>query len=164
MHELVPGGNLPLPDGPLTLRVPGPFDLSLLVTGDDGKVGGDGDFVFFNQPTAPGAQLRDDTLALDPGRLRPGATRLTVVISPADPAAALERLPAPTLTVTGSGTPLARFTPDRATRETVLLLAEIYRRGGAWKVRALGQGYADGLAGVARDFGVEVAEEPTGWL
>jgi uncharacterized protein YkwD len=41
----------------------------------------------------------------------------------------------------------------------VLLLAEIYRRGGAWKLRALGQGYADGLAGIARDFGVDVAED-----
>ncbi|MDG4857947.1 CAP domain-containing protein [Streptomyces sp. T-3] len=163
MHELTAGGNLPLPDGPLTLRVPGPFDLSLLVTGDDGKVDGDGDFVFFNQPTAPGAHLQNDTLTLDPGRLRAGATRVTVVISPADPGAGLGRLPAPTLTVTGSGTPLARFTPAPPQGETVLLLAEIYRRGAAWKVRALGQGYADGLAGVARDFGVDVTEEePSG--
>ena len=32
MNELVPGGNLPLPDGTLTLRVPGPFDVSALIT------------------------------------------------------------------------------------------------------------------------------------
>ncbi|MGW5639901.1 CAP domain-containing protein [Streptomyces sp. NPDC003832] len=44
----------------------------------------------------------------------------------------------------------------------MLLLAELYRRGGGWKLRALGQGYADGLAGLARDFGVEVTEEPAG--
>ncbi|MBK3579847.1 TerD family protein, partial [Streptomyces sp. MBT65] len=44
-------------------------------------------------------------------------------------------------------------------RETVLLLAELYRRGTGWKLRALGQGYADGLAGVARDFGVDLAED-----
>ena len=41
----------------------------------------------------------------------------------------------------------------------MLLLAEIYRRGTAWKLRALGQGYADGLAGIARDFGVEVSDD-----
>jgi uncharacterized protein YkwD len=41
----------------------------------------------------------------------------------------------------------------------VLLLAELYRRGDRWKLRALGQGYADGLAGLARDFGVEVADD-----
>ncbi|GAA3354409.1 hypothetical protein GCM10017744_012260 [Streptomyces antimycoticus] len=66
MGELVPGGNQALPDGALTIRVPGPFDLSALITGEDGKVAGDGDFVFFNQPTAPGARLDGDTVTLRP--------------------------------------------------------------------------------------------------
>ncbi|MCT9007961.1 CAP domain-containing protein [Streptomyces rhizosphaerihabitans] len=162
MSELVPGGNTPLPDGVLTLRVPGPFDVSALITDDSGKVRGDGDFVFYNQPAAPGARLDGDRLTVDPVRLRPGAARVTLVVSPADPATPLGRLPSPTLQVTGSdGRALARFTPPRPQRETVLLLAELYRRGTAWKLRALGQGYADGLAGVARDFGVEVTEDTT---
>ncbi|MER7925712.1 CAP domain-containing protein [Streptomyces sp. NPDC096057] len=162
MNELVPGGNLPLPGGALTLRVPGPFDVSALITDGSGKVGGDADFVFYNQPTAPGARLQGDTLTVDPARLRPGAARVTVVISSADPAAPLGRLPAPTLHVTDTaGRPVARFTPPRSQQETVLLLAELYRRGTGWKLRALGQGYADGLAGIARDFGVDVAEEAT---
>ncbi|QQM45883.1 CAP domain-containing protein [Streptomyces liliifuscus] len=160
MNELVPGGNLPLPGGTLTLHVPGPFDVSALITDDSGKVRGDGDFVFYNQPTAPGARLNGETLTVDPPALRSGASRVTVVVSPAEPGTALGRLPAPTLRVTGpGGGVLARFTPPRPQQETVLLLAEIYRRGGAWKLRALGQGYADGLAGIARDFGVEVSED-----
>ncbi|MET9405245.1 CAP domain-containing protein [Streptomyces sp. NPDC002935] len=160
MNELVPGGNTPLPDGVLTLRVPGPFDVSALITDDGGKVRGDGDFVFFNQPAAPGARLDGDRLTIDPARLRPGAGRVTVVVSAADPATPLGRLPSPTVQVTSSdGRALARFTPPRPQRETVLLLAELYRRGAAWKLRALGQGYADGLAGVARDFGVDVIED-----
>jgi len=160
MNELVPGGNLPLPGGALTLWVPGPFDVSALITNESGKVGGEADFVFYNQPTAPGARLRDDTLTIDPARLRTGAARVTVVISPADPGTPLGRLPAPTLHVTDTGgRPLTRFTPPRPQRETVLLLAELYRRGTGWKLRALGQGYADGLAGVARDFGVDIAED-----
>ncbi|WAU81686.1 CAP domain-containing protein [Streptomyces sp. Qhu-G9] len=160
MSELVPGGNVPLPDGTLTLRVPGPFDLSALVTDDGGTVRGDGDFVFYNQPAAPGARLSGETLTVDPAALRAGASRVTVVVSPAEPGTPLGRLPAPALLVTGSGGRiLARFTPPRPQRETVLLLAEIYRRGTAWKLRALGQGYADGLAGIARDFGVEVSED-----
>ncbi|MFE1802060.1 CAP domain-containing protein [Streptomyces sp. NPDC059517] len=160
MDELVPGGNLPLPGGALTLGVPGPFDVSALVTDDSGKVRGDGDFVFYNQPAAPGARLSGQTLTVDPAALRAGASRVTVVVSPAEPGTPLGQLPAPTLQVTGSGGRLlARFTPSRPQRETVLLLAEIYRRGTAWKLRALGQGYADGLAGIARDFGVEVAED-----
>ncbi|MFI5756738.1 CAP domain-containing protein [Streptomyces sp. NPDC051569] len=161
MRELVPGGNLPLPDGALSLQVPGPFDLSVLITGDDGKVSGDADFVFYNQPSAPGARLRAGGVSLDPGRLRAGASRVTVTVSPADPGTALSGLPVPALTVVADGAgPLARFTPARPAHETVLLLAEVYRRGAGWKLRALGQGYADGLAGVARDFGVDVAEEP----
>ncbi|WP_314414556.1 CAP domain-containing protein [Streptomyces kroppenstedtii] len=160
MDELVPGGNLPLPGGVLTLGVPGPFDVSALVTDDSGKVRGDGDFVFYNQPAAPGARLSGQTLTVDPAALRAGASRVTVVVSPAEPGAELGRLPAPTLRVTGpGGRLLARFTPARPQRETVLLLAEIYRRGTTWKLRALGQGYADGLAGIARDFGVEVTED-----
>ncbi|MFE4535523.1 CAP domain-containing protein [Streptomyces scopuliridis] len=163
MSELVPGGNMPLPDSELWFRVPGPFDLSVLITGDSGKVAGDGDFVFYNQPSAPGARLRADGIGVDPGRLRAGASRVTVVVSPAEPGIPLGRLPVPALTVAGAGgRVLARFTPARPADETVLLLAEIYRRGATWKLRALGQGYADGLAGIARDFGVAVAEEAAG--
>ncbi|NGO10596.1 TerD family protein, partial [Streptomyces sp. HC44] len=150
MSELVPGGNLPLPGGTLTLQVPGPFDVSALITDDSGKVRGDGDFVFYNQPSAPGARLHGETLSVDPPALRPGASRVTVVVSPAEPGTPLGRLPAPSLRVTGpGGRVVARFTPARPERETVLLLAEIYRRGTTWKLRALGQGYADGLAGIA---------------
>ncbi|MEU1201789.1 TerD family protein, partial [Streptomyces sp. NPDC005813] len=157
MSELVPGGNMPLPDGALTLRVPGPFDVSALVTDDSGQVRGDGDFVFYNQPAAPGTRLAGERLTVDPAALRPGASRVTVVVSPADSTTPLGRLPVPTLHVTAAdGRPLARFTPPRPERETVLLLAELYRRGTGWKLRALGQGYADGLAGIARDFGIDV--------
>ncbi|MFK0117764.1 CAP domain-containing protein [Streptomyces sp. NPDC090994] len=160
MNELVPGGNLPLPGGPVQVRVPGGFDVSALITGDGGKVGGDGDFVFYNQPEAPGARLRGDTLTVDPRTLRTGATRVTVAVSAADPDTELSALPSPTLRVTDAdGRALARFTPPRPGRETVLLLAEFYRRGEGWKLRALGQGYADGLAGLARDFGVDVDDE-----
>ncbi|MFF4533495.1 CAP domain-containing protein [Streptomyces sp. NPDC001407] len=160
MTQLIPGGNTPLPHGPVSLRVSGPFDLSALITDDTGKVTGDGDFVFYNQPSAPGARLHDGGLTVEPARLRAGASRVTLVVSPATPGTPLGRLPAPALSVTDGGQGvLARFTPPRPTRETVLLLAEIYRRGGEWKLRALGQGYADGLAGIARDFGVDVLEE-----
>ncbi|MFC8427242.1 CAP domain-containing protein [Streptomyces sp. NPDC057253] len=160
MSELVPGGNLPLPEGAVTVRVAGPFDVSALVTDEGGKVRGDADFVFYNQPSAPGIRLTGDTLTVDPRRLRAGAARVTVVVSAADPAAVLGRLPVPVLEVARvSGGPLARFTPSRPRQETVLLLAELYRRGDGWKLRALGQGYADGLAGLARDFGVDVLEE-----
>ncbi|MEV5439257.1 CAP domain-containing protein [Streptomyces sp. NPDC052682] len=160
MSELVPGGNLPLPGGVLTVRVPGPFDVCALVTDDGGTVRDDADFVFYNQPDAPGARLRGDTLTVDPPRLRAGATRITVAVSPAEPGTPLGSLPSPVLQVADAGgRTVARFAPPRPRQETVLLLAEIYRRDGGWKLRALGQGYAEGLAGLARDFGVDVVDE-----
>nr|WP_079161910.1 CAP domain-containing protein [Streptomyces fodineus] len=161
MSELVSGGNMPLPGGVLRLRVAGAFDVSALVTGADGTVGSDADFVFYNQPQAPGVRLVGDVLTVDPARLRGGACRVTVVVSAAEPGTPLGRLPAPRLEVTdGSGRTVARFTPPRPGPETVLLLAELYLRPGTgWKLRAVGQGYADGLAGLARDFGVEVTDD-----
>jgi len=52
---------------------------------------------------------------------------------------------------------LARYdlSEDYST-ETALVFGELYRNGGEWKFRAVGQGYASGLAGIARDFGVNV--------
>ncbi len=58
----------------------------------------------------------------------------------------------------GSGTEVASFTPAGLGPEKALLLIEVYRRQGAWKVRAVGQGYASGLAGIATDFGISVDE------
>lgn len=181
MRELVAGGNAVLPRGALSIEVPGPFDVSVLITAEDGKVGGDADFVFFNQPTAPGVRLDGTGVRLDPSALRPGAAGVTVVISAADGATELARLPVPSLWAAGpDGRRFLRFTPEGLGRAeqpgeagrsgrpgpgaalTVVLLAEIYRRGDGWKIRALGQGYADGLAGVARDFGVEVADDGAG--
>ncbi|QXJ25118.1 TerD family protein [Actinomadura graeca] len=55
------------------------------------------------------------------------------------------------------GNELARFdlTEDAST-ETAMVFGELYRHSGEWKFRAVGQGYASGLAGIALDFGVNV--------
>ena len=56
-----------------------------------------------------------------------------------------------------TGAELARFdlTEDAAT-ETAMVFGELYRRGDDWKFRAIGQGYASGLAGIARDYGANL--------
>jgi len=52
---------------------------------------------------------------------------------------------------------IARYdlTEDAAT-ETAMVFGELYRNGAEWKFRAVGQGYASGLVGIAQDFGVNV--------
>ncbi|WP_041939742.1 MULTISPECIES: CAP domain-containing protein [Frankia] len=157
MTELVPGANAPLPRGPVSVRLIGPFDLCALVTAAHGKVDGDDDFVFYNQPATAGVILSGDEVMVDPERLRPGAERVVIVASSEDGTTPFGRLPGPVVTLHDRrGNLNAHFTPPPLTSETVVTLIEIYRRGAQWKVRAVGQGYADGLAGLARDFGVDV--------
>lgn len=52
---------------------------------------------------------------------------------------------------------LARYdlTEDAST-ETAMVFGELYRNGAEWKFRAVGQGYASGLRGIASDYGVNV--------
>ncbi|MET9832923.1 TerD family protein, partial [Streptomyces sp. NPDC006385] len=64
------------------------------------------------------------------------------------------------------GDPLAYFDIKPETgQETALICGELYRRGEGWKFRALGEGYSNGLKGLATDYGIsvdesEAAEEP----
>ncbi|MFI6287299.1 TerD family protein [Streptomyces sp. NPDC051018] len=57
------------------------------------------------------------------------------------------------------GMPVARYTVTDAANETAFVLGEFYRRDGAWKFRAMGQGYASGIQGVIADYGTE-AQQP----
>ena len=157
--ELVAGANRALPPGPVTVAVPGPYDLSAVILNDNGKVTGDADFVFYNQPAAPGVRWSAAAMTVDPAALRRGASRVVVLASPEDLRTPFSRLPPPGLSVTSRHVVIARFRPTGLTSETVVQLAEVYRHQGAWKLRAIGQGYADGLAGLARDFGVQVDDD-----
>jgi stress response protein SCP2 len=136
-----------------------PVDVSALLLTAGGKVRGDTDFVFYNQPTAPGVRYRPDGVDVDPSAVDAEIETITVTASldGSGPVTfgALGRLH---LDIAVAGTPVASFDPDGLGAETALLCVEIYRRAGGWKVRAVGQGYADGLAGIATDFGITVDE------
>ncbi|MFI5432831.1 TerD family protein [Rhodococcus baikonurensis] len=55
-----------------------------------------------------------------------------------------------------TGRTVINFPIDGLTTETALVVGELYRRAGVWKFRAVGQGYASGLRGVATDYGINV--------
>ena len=158
--DLAPGQNVPLTGTSVAASVTGPLDLTALVLSGDGTVDGDGDMVFFNQPAAPGVVLSGRELTLDLGQLRPGAERVALVASPAEEGTAFGAVGPVALVVRHGGEELV-FRPTGLGPETALVLCEVYLRGDAWKLRAVGQGYASGLAGVAVDFGIEVDDEPT---
>ncbi|WSY48136.1 TerD family protein (plasmid) [Embleya sp. NBC_00888] len=118
--------------------------------------------VFYNHPAQDGVSIDGAAVIAELHRLPTDVHSVVVVVS-ADPLqsrAVFTR--APQLTITQSGGPTLSFTaPDFGSGETVVVLAELYRRGNAWKIRAVGQGYASGLAGLAADYGVDVDPEPS---
>ncbi|MCM9078843.1 MULTISPECIES: TerD family protein [Streptomyces] len=169
MTAMTPGSNLPLNAVRVTVDVAAPvrLDVSALLLTADGKVRSDADFIFFNQPAGPGVGYRSgggstpDSITVDTGAVPPGIERIVVTASP-DAAGQNFQGIEPTATVRNAdgGAVIASFTPPQLATETALVVVEIYLRGGVWKVRAVGQGYANGLAGIATDFGVSVDEEP----
>ncbi|MFH9424971.1 TerD family protein [Streptomyces sp. NPDC017529] len=85
----------------------------------------------------------------------PAYLRLLGGVQPARP-----RAPHGSITATCgiAAAPTARATLDAATTERTMILAEVYRRGEGWRLRAVGQGYDHGLAELARGYGVDIAE------
>ncbi|MFE5404874.1 TerD family protein [Streptomyces sp. NPDC056580] len=164
---MTPGSNIPLSAARVTVDVAAPvrLDVSGLLLTADGKVRSDDDFIFYNQPGGPGVTYRSgggaapDAIEVDTAAVPPDIEKIVVTASP-DAAGQTFQGIEPTATVRdAAGSVLATFTPPRLGSETALVVMEIYRRNGQWKARAVGQGYANGLAGIATDFGVTV-EEP----
>lgn len=134
-----------------------------------GKVRSDADFVFYNQPGHASGAVRHegknaaggavtDTLFVDLTRVEPAIERIVLAAS-AD-GGAFGQVPGLYVRVVAAadGTELARFESGDATVETAFVLGELYRRQGAWKFRAVGQGYDSGLEGLATDYGITVDE------
>ena len=165
---MTPGSNIPLSAARVTVDVSAPvrLDVSGLLLTADGKVRSDDDFIFYNQPTGPGVTYRSgggtapDAITVDTSAVPPGIEKIVVTASP-DAAGQTFQGIEPTATVRNAddNSVLATFTPPQLGTETALVIVEVYLRNGAWKARAVGQGYANGLAGIATDFGVSV-EEP----
>ncbi|MFJ3583724.1 TerD family protein [Streptomyces sp. NPDC090127] len=169
MTAMTPGSNIPLSAARVAVDVAAPvrLDVSGLLLGANGKVRSDDDFIFYNQPTGPGVSYRSgggsapDAIVVDTGAVPSGIEKIVVTASPDAAGQTFQGVePTATLRNADDGSVLATFTPPQLGTETALVIVEIYLRNGAWKARAVGQGYANGLAGIATDFGVSVDEEP----
>jgi stress response protein SCP2 len=167
MTAMTPGSNIPLPVARVTVDVTAPvrLDVSGLLIAANGKVRSDADFIFYNQPSGPGVTYRSgggtapDSIIVDTASVPAEIEKIVITASPDAPGASFSGSePTATISDTEGDAVIATFTPPRLSSETALLVAEVYRRGGGWKVRAVGQGYANGLAGIATDFGVRVDE------
>ncbi len=179
-HAMLKGSNVPL-DATAVRAVlrwtPGPdvpeVDASALLLGVDRRVRSDEDFVFYNQPRHPSGLVRSlgkkrmpdgvtDSVQTDLTALEPAVDRILIVAStenvPFEHVRDL-RIEVYDTTAAGSGEPLAYFEIRPETgAETALICGELYRRGEGWKFRALGEGYSNGLIGLATDHGISVDE------
>ncbi|MFF2412421.1 TerD family protein [Streptomyces sp. NPDC058092] len=134
-----------------------------------GRVRGDADLVFYNQPSHASGAVRHegkrtagdavtDSLAVDLARVEPAIDR--VVLAASADGGTFGQVTGLYVRITDAadGSEIARFDSADATVETAFILGELYRRQGAWKFRAVGQGYDTGLEGLATDFGISVDE------
>ncbi|MFF9805675.1 TerD family protein [Streptomyces coeruleorubidus] len=178
-HAMLKGSNVPLEVTTVraVLRwtsgqgVPD-VDASALLLGPDGRVRSDEDFVFYNQPRHPSGKVwrlgkkrvaegLTDTIQTDLAGVESGVSRILLVASADgvtfDHVRALRIL---LYDAAGSGAEaLAYFDVKPETgEETALICGELYRRGEGWKFRALGEGYSNGLQGLATDYGISVDE------
>ncbi|MFJ8692760.1 TerD family protein [Streptomyces roseolilacinus] len=173
--SMLKGANVPVPTRSLRVELgwrsaPGVPDVDasalLLVSG---KVRSDADFVFYNQAAHPSGAVRHegkrtsgasvtDTLTVDLPRVEAAVER--VVLAASADGGTFRQVPDLCVRVldAADGTEVARFDGRGTTVETALVMGELYRRQGAWKFRAVGQGYATGLEGLATDFGITVDE------
>ncbi|MGK5547458.1 TerD family protein, partial [Streptomyces sp. URMC 127] len=168
--ELVRGQNHPLSGTRLEIRVSagGPVVAGATLAGADGKVPGADRIAHPASHRLPGLEVSrqaaaDHRLAVDLDALPEDVHRVHVLL--ALPAGAggptsFGALAAPFVAVTGlDGTEIATYTITDLGAESAVVALELYRRQGAWKVRAVGQGYAGGLAAMLEDQGLERAWE-----
>lgn len=163
---LTAGENRPLPSSAVTVSVrsASPVNTSAILLTDAGRVRTDADLIFYNQPAGPGVGYRSDgsadIISIDTAALPRDIVTVVVAASlDGTGPASFATAGALTATVTGGGAELT-FSPAGLTSEAAVVCLEIYRRNEVWKVRAVGQGYDAGLAGLATAFGIEVDDEP----
>ncbi|QNP72947.1 TerD family protein [Streptomyces roseirectus] len=178
-HAMLKGSNVPLEAD--TVRAvlrwnPGQdvpdVDASALLLGPGGRVRSDEDFVFYNQPRHPSgtvwrlgkkrvADALTDTIQTDLTGVESAVGQILLVAS-AD-GVAFDRVRSLQILLYDASLdgadPIAVFEIRPETgEETALICGELYRRGEGWKFRAIGEGYSDGLRGLAVNYGISVDE------
>jgi tellurium resistance protein TerD len=153
------------------------LDASALLLGADGKVLSDAHFVFFNNLVSPDGSVEhtgdelvggsgnadDERIKVNLLAVPPNVERIVIAVSIYDAESRRQsfgqvRTAFIRVVNQADDRELTRYdlTEDAST-ETAMIFGELYRRDNEWKFRAVGQGYSDGLAGIARNFGVDVA-------
>jgi tellurium resistance protein TerD len=151
------------------------LDASALLVNTGGKVLSDQHFVFYNNLTSPDGSVEhtgdnltgegegdDETIKVDLPRVPVDVDKIVFTVSIYDAEGRRQsfgqvRNAYIRIVNEADGAEVARYDlSEDASTETAMIFGEVYRHNGEWKFRAVGQGYTSGLAGIARDFGVNV--------
>lgn len=151
------------------------LDASVLLLGSSGKVLSDNHFVFYNNLTSPDGSVvhqgdnrtgegdgDDEVIDIDLKAIAPEIDRIVVPVSidEADTRGQnFGQVSNAYIRVVNAenNQELTRYDlSEDASSETAMVFGELYRREQEWKFRAVGQGYASGLAGIVRDYGVNI--------
>lgn len=173
--ELVRGQNHPLPETRLEIRVSigKPIVAGVTLSDEQGKVRGTDWVAHPGSPTLPGLEVprqaaADHRLAVDLGAVPEAVHRVNVLLAlPVGVGGPVSfgALAAPFVAVTAlDGSEVASYTITDLDAESAVVALELYRRQDAWKVRAVGQGYAGGLADMLTDQGLPQAHELAGTI
>ena len=162
-------------DARATTGVDFDLDASALGLGEDHKIKSDQYFVFFNNLRSPDGSIEhqgdnltgegdgdDEQVKVDLAAVPPEISSVVFAVSIYEGDTRQQsfgqvRNAYIRVVNTADNNELARYDlSEDASTETAMVFGELYRNGPEWKFRAIGQGYASGLAGIARDFGVNI--------
>ncbi|HSP39566.1 MAG TPA: TerD family protein [Frankiaceae bacterium] len=151
------------------------LDASALLLGENGRVLSDSHFVFFNNLRSPDGSVEhtgdnltgegegdDETILINLAMVPPQVDRVVFPVSIYEADVRGQSFGQVSnayirILNQADNNELARYDlSEDASSETAMIFGEVYRRNGEWKFRAVGQGYASGLRGIAVDFGVNV--------
>jgi tellurite resistance protein TerA len=174
LKQIQPGQNIALEQLRFSANVtwmpgetPLTLDPSAYLLGQNGKVASDAGFLFYGQSDVAGGAATLDAasarFSFDLARLPADTERVALALTIEQGVRRgqqFSHLRQLVLTVKGDSEPI-EFTLDTgAMTETAVILGEFYRRNGAWKFRAVGQGFRGGLGPLASHFGVEISDDP----
>ncbi len=162
-------------DARTTTGVEFDLDASAIACGTDKRVLSDQHFIFFNNLRSPEGSIEhtgdnltgegdgdDEVINVDLAGTPPNIDSIVFPVSIYDADSRSQsfgqvRNAYIRVVNRANGSEIARYDlSEDASTETAMVFGELYRNGADWKYRAVGQGYASGLAGIARDFGVNV--------
>jgi tellurium resistance protein TerD len=151
------------------------LDASALLLGASGRVLSDNHFVFFNNLRSPDGSVEhtgdnltgegegdDESILVNLAMVPTDVDRIVFPVSIYDAETRGQSFGQVSnafirIVNQADNNELARYDlSEDASSETAMIFGEVYRRNGEWKFRAVGQGYASGLRGIAVDFGVNV--------